>query len=230
MTSIFKYYIKMDLESDFIIDILKEGPNLTKTICISQPAYDFLTQKLLPALLQIEPYAVKYCSRRNTYDEILNPAETTARSELDLAFKDYSDISIHLMSSKGAKMHLIVLSEEANMGCLSDIDFGVLVKDLTQEKIQTYSNILEKAGYKFSQEINHYFVFWKQINGIDIEVKLRDFSASLDILQLHQCLDNLSYQTQQLLTYAKAITFSDTNLYTKLKKIIYSAYYTQIHM
>jgi hypothetical protein len=205
---------------DLILDILKEGPNLTKAISISLPAYEFLEKKLLPVLSQFIVPAKQYCVSRNAGNDILRLAEETTRTQLNLFCADKEGISFGLWSSY-PYMHLLNTS---------DIDFALLVEDLTQEKINIYGKNLEDSGFQFGEKINGYFIYRKKIYGIDIEVKLRDHSQSVRIQALHQHLNQLAYNTQCLLTYAKAVAFSDPNLYSKLKKIIYSAYYTQINM
>jgi hypothetical protein len=211
----------MELDSDVVLEVIRAGPDPAQTICICLLAHQFLNEKLLPVLQKFEAEAIQYCISRNADNEILNSARICIQLQLEKLFGNFIEIGIYLMSSFGANMHL---------HNSSDIDFGVLVKNLTKEKVQLYGQLLERAGFKFGCEINNYFVYQKKIFGTDIEVKLRDYDQTIKTLELHRCLDQLPYQTQRLLTYAKALTFFDPILYTKLKKIIYSAYYTQINM
>jgi hypothetical protein len=127
------------------------------------------------------------------------------------------------MSSYGAKLHL--------QGNKSDIDFGILVKDLSEEKVKMYGLMLEASlKYVFGKKIHGYHSYQKKISNIDVEVKIRDADESVDVVKLHAHLDMLPSLIQQLLTYAKSLVVDDDFYYYNLKKNIYSSYYTEINM
>jgi len=206
--------------ADPILDLIKKGPKPLKSICYDKSAYDFLNSELLPVLQNYREEAREYCRHRDLEAGKLASAKNNAEAELKFLFENYPDVEVILMSSVGANLHL---------SGTSDIDFGVVVKDLTTDKIETYGTILTRAGYVPDRETNGYFPYQKKIFNIDIEAKLRDLDNSVKIIELHNCLDQLPSETQQLLTYAKSIAYTDKATYDNFKKIIYSAYFTEIN-
>lgn len=222
---------------DSIISIIKQGPEPEHTICYDIPTHNFLNSELFPALkLHCDTEAKLYCEKRDQSENSKKFAlvKETVEAELKSLFNLTRDLTegecnepmftckIQLMSSYGANMHLDNVK--------SDIDFGILIGNMTKDKVEIYGQILINNGYQFHKMIYNYYVYTKQINGIDIEVKVRDLEKSIEVVRLHNHLDSLPVETQQLLTWAKYIVQNDELLYNKLKKIIYSAYHTEIKL
>lgn len=210
-----------------LIDIIKSAPKLEKVICYNIPAYQFMNSQLLPVLQNYKSEADDYCAERDSSDEayLFTMVKTVAEIELNTLFADHPDVTSVLMSSYGAKLHL--------QGNKSDIDFGLLVTDLSDDKVKLYGEMLEKSlRFTFGKKIHGYYCYEKKISGVDVEVKIRGTEESADVVKLHAHLDSLSNQTQQLLTYAKSVVADDVDseCYHNLKKIIYSSYYTEINM
>lgn len=102
-------------------------------------------------------------------------------------------LNIKLMSSFGANMHLTDYS---------DIDFGVFIDTSNNDEYMCCASILEKLNYKFvKQNCSDYISYAKDINNINVEMKIRDYNASQIVLKLHNILDNLTNEEQMLLTY-----------------------------
>jgi hypothetical protein len=104
-------------------------------------------------------------------------------------------------SSYSAKMNLIGES---------DIDYFILFKPLTTEKIIRISQLLERYNFKFDKARNLdkvdnvYYIYSQIIDDIEVEVKVRDLYYSRSVVALHDYIDNkLDKDTKILLTYAK---------------------------
>ena len=138
------------------------------------------------------------------------------------------------MSSICAKLNLIYES---------DIDIGILVKDLNLESgklnyvlFYPIKTTLENNGFKFDHIFNEdnpsnrYYSFVKNTDCTEIEVKVRDYDTSLIFLKLHEKLDNgFSDEEIALITYAKYLMKQHGDIsYKQLKKIIYQAMFAQV--
>lgn len=136
---------------------------------------------------------------------------------LDIQF----DNNVIIMSSYQARLNLINDF---------DIDIGILVKNLDNSKFSVLYHYLENNGYKFIKTINPtsikncYHSFQKNINNIEVEVKVRDMDYCKIIVDLHNYLDNnLSEEERSLFTYAKykLKNLEDISGYKCFKKLIY---------
>ena len=111
------------------------------------------------------------------------------------------ELTYSVASSYSAKMNLIGES---------DIDYFILFKPLTTEKLIKISQLLEKYNFKFQKIRNSdkvdnvYYVYDQVIDGIEVEVKVRDLMYSRSVVALHNYIDNkLDHNLKVLLTYAK---------------------------
>lgn len=208
-----------------LVTIINSAPKLEKVICYDIPAYQYLNSKLLPTLQNHKSEANVYCEERDSSEVaiLFKTIKVIVEIELEMLFKDYPDISVKLMSSYGANLHL-----QSNK---SDIDFGILVKDLTEDKVKIYGAMLEESlKYTCGKKIHGYYSYQKTIFNVDVEVKIRDLDESIDVVKLHAHLDMLPRSTQNLLAYAKSLVVDNDEIYYNLKKIIYSSYNTEINM
>lgn len=147
----------------------------------------------------------------------------------------YSDDTVHStpMSSICARMNLIGES---------DIDIGILVKGLNlpngaidESLFDNVTEKIKKLGYRYSHTFNEhvsnnrYFSFCQMIDGIEMELKVRDYDTAAAILRLHNWLDTrLSDEDITIFTYTKYLlkiydNQMGTTYYKKFKKILYEA-------
>jgi len=121
------------------------------------------------------------------------------QTEFTEKFNDH--FTFQVASSYSAKMNLIGES---------DIDYFILFKPLTEERLIKTSQILAKYGLDFDKTINPdkkhnlYYVFNTVIDGVEVEFKVRDYYYSKNVIALHDFIDNkLDDHLKVLLTYAK---------------------------
>ena len=94
-------------------------------------------------------------------------------------------------------------SAKVNVIGESDIDFMVRIKDMytniisnNLDDIIKFSNRLGKCGYVFHEIKSKedptatYYVFQKIVDGIEIEIKIRDFDGATFVAKLHDYTDN----------------------------------------
>jgi hypothetical protein len=192
-----------------------------------------VTTKLLPELKKWDLEANKYTEERDKQNEdiqkLANHTTTILRNELE---KLNFTTSVKLMSSLTAKTNLIGES---------DIDIAILVKNLDEDKLFQIIKKLEGQGYRFDYIFNankidnKYYSFIKTVDGIPIEVKVRDLDFSLPIVQLHDYLDSkLTNEERRIITFAKyklkelSKILRNHIIYMRFKKIIYEGYFYYI--
>jgi len=187
-----------------------------KTIVYDPSALLFLEEVCL-FLDDYDEEVERYCKERDASETAvqINNARRYIEDELTKFFP--SDV-VRLMSSVGARMNL--------KGLASDIDFGLLVKKAAFNK-DKYGDILVSNGYQFKKELFGYYVYTKIVEEIEVEVKLRVYEESIQVIELHERLDALSEKMQNKLAFAKALLVDNEELYGKFKWEIYSAYYVQ---
>jgi hypothetical protein len=143
----------------------------------------------------------QYYLKRNIYNSQIKNSIDAILIELHIMFKT-TNININeikLMSSYSAA---------TNIYNASDVDIGIIIENMDEEKNQIVSLILIANGYSFTKYINNYYCYTKilKINNydIEIEVKVRDLIQSMKIIQLHDYLDNECDEEQKLIfTYIK---------------------------
>jgi nitrogen regulatory protein PII len=141
--------------------------------------------------------------------ELFNPSTESLTISMQKEEKDHSIVSIKMMSSYTAN---------TNLSGTSDIDIGIIVNQLTEQKVQGIGQrLMEHRGYRFNKLMNDYYCYNKIIiidssNGveetieeIEIEIKIRDFNDSTkEMIRLHDYLDNECEEKQKMLyTYLK---------------------------
>jgi len=176
----------------------------------------------------------KYYNRRNKYNKHVHRLAKYATKELNKAFEKYNHKhEFHIMSSFMSATNLIGES---------DVDFGLLIDDLDEEKLFEAIKILNELGYKFGYIMNptiptnKYYAFEKFIDGIEFEVKIRDTKLTQTVLQLHNYLNTkLTPDERKIVTYAKYILKNlskenklDIRAYKLFKTMFYEAYYYYI--
>ncbi len=188
---------------------------------------------------QIIPYLKTRLAKANNYrikrDEYnINVVEqmNIMQQKLNELFVNNENIvEIKLMSSLGA--HLNLIND-------SDVDFGILVKNLNnddttinQEIFSAISNKLLEIGFEKEKDFighdytNRYFPYTIIIDGVEFEAKIRDYDTSKTIIDLHNYLDNnLTEEQITLFTFCKFILKEydlthGTISYKQFKKILY---------
>lgn len=203
-----------------ISKLVLRSPNTHDPIEYNEEVLDFFEEPFLPALREFQDVASSYCHERDEYCKDLSTIKTSVEKELIELFADLSIvIKFRLMSS----YPYMYLKDH------SDIDFAILLQPLTEKLRKICIDRLKNKGYKCNGLIYGYTSCVKIINGIEIEVKIRDLNKSLHIIALHEYLENLPSDVQQLLTWAKFTTKDDPSVYNRLKSIIYTAFYTKIN-
>ena len=151
---------------------------------------------------QFEKKAISYYRTRNKENKKYKIAQKYAMKELKKVFcldevknkfNYVVKIVVHKTSSYAARTH--VLGE-------SDIDFTICIDSkLNVSEFETCykeigETILTKVGYTYKKCINNtkececYQVFTKIINGIEIEVKIRDLKAFSSLLRFHKYMNS----------------------------------------
>lgn len=185
------------------------------------PRANLNLQTLLRMLYTFRKEANVFWKQRNNSpkEQILTQTKNEIEAQLKKIFSLYSNPNIEfvLMSSFGARMHL------PNN---SDLDFGVIIQDMETYKNNIHNTLDLAGGYRYKDKVSDYYVYTKKVNGIEIEIKVRDKQSSAAIVQLHQYLDNkLNEEDKKLLTWAKSIVVDDSQAYLGLKHLIYNGYF-----
>ena len=183
---------------------------------------------------QFEGKANEYYTIRNKENKKYKIAQKQALKELKKVFhlqevKDkfkYVDaILVHKTSSYAAKTH--VLGE-------SDIDFTICIDSkLNISDFETCykeigETILTKVVYTYkrcmhnTKENELYQVFTKMIDGIEIEVKIRDLNAFSSLLRFHEYMNSCWNNDKKIyITYIKYLLSNPkVDEYTKFKWLI----------
>lgn len=168
----------------------------------------------------------------NGYEKIINIGKTHFKNEAELYFnkRKHSDVKIEKIQKKvlkrikkcfnGLKYDIIPASSfsaKVNVIGESDLDFMVTIKNMYNnifsnnlDDIVKFSNRLGQCGYVFHEIKSKedptatYYVFQKKIDGIEIEVKVRDLDGSIFVANLHNYTDNtLDEESKIYTTYIK---------------------------
>ena len=151
--------------------------------------------------------AKEFYEKREAYsNKVVDPVNEKVKkiivSLTDEYKKKFNDkFTTQVASSYSSKMNLIGES---------DIDYFILFKPLTQERLVNMSQLLTKYNFNFDKIMNKdkvdnvYYVYDQVIDGIEVEVKVRDLMYSRNVVALHNYIDNkLDHKLKVLLTYAK---------------------------
>jgi len=175
---------------------------------------------------QFKKQAETYYKERNKMENKFEQTQQVVLGELEKVFTE-SNVSIHKTSSFAAKTY--VLGE-------SDIDITICIKsnNMATNKMANYykkygEKYLTPLGYVYKQVMNStnprqmYQVFTKELNGIEIEVKIRDYDAFETILKYHEFMNELlSDEKRMYITYIKFLLSKPAKLpqYSKFKWIM----------
>ena len=170
--------------------------------------------------------AEAYYKKRSKHDKRLEEIQSQAYEEIITCVMSSlcnRDIIYKIIpaSSFSAKTNLV---DE-----MSDLDFLVLVKSLTDDKAICFSNSFGTCNYILTDIRNRedsgkkHWVFQKYIDNVEIEAKVRDYDGFRELLKMHNYTDNLMPKRDKIyLTYAKYLLKRyDTQAYEYLKMIYY---------
>lgn len=140
------------------------------------------------------------------------------------------------------KYSLLLMSSYPNFNLIkdSDVDFGLLVRNLDMEKLFQITILLTSNGFKpNSMTLNkngmNAYRFIKIINGLEVEIKIRDYKSTIPIQKLHIALNSAPIQEQKYWTYHKYLIKNyvkehpnKKRLYSEFKKILFHIYFVGI--
>jgi hypothetical protein len=170
----------------------------------------FMEEEVFPFLEQFRKEAIKYREQRDENNKKLFTLMAKQYKSISREIRHLDFARVKIMSSINAKLNLADGD--------SDIDFGIIIKGLNNgdakcidlDKYTHVAQILIQNGFKFIKTFNahdifnQYFSFEQDIDGVEFELKIRDYNASKPILALHKFLDNeLTDDQITMLTYAK---------------------------
>ena len=192
-----------------------------------------MNNTLMPLLKENNGMAADYRKCRDEKNKKLFVMIEEISNTLNTVFRDDDRVNIHLMSSIGAKLNLI---DE------SDIDFGICINNLNDEFGKLDMDIfryvehkLVELGYVNTHNFNvnnpdnRYYSYEQVIDGVEVELKIRDYETSKNILRLHHELDNsLNDEQITLFTYAKFMFVKDKQIYKYFKKILYESVFCNV--
>lgn len=169
--------------------------------------HDKFLKNVISLLKNHEKEAKEYYLKREEYSKKnVDPVNEKVKDIIKRLTDEYSkryddDFTSQVASSYSAKMNLIGES---------DIDYFILFRPLTQERLINISQLLEKYNFTFDKIMNKekvnniYYVYNTIIDDIEVEIKVRDIFYTKSVIQLHNFIDNeLDKDTKILLTYAK---------------------------
>ena len=165
--------------------------------------YYKIRSKQDPRLTKIQSIAIKQLRNEIKYDDCLKNIK----------------FSIIPISSFSAKTNLIGES---------DLDIGILVSNINEDKAVCISNILGRIKYILSDIRNKnspskkHWVFQKYINNVEIECKLRDKEGFNEILKMHEYTDKKMSRSDKIYTtYAKYLLKKYSRKHYEQFKMIY---------
>jgi len=183
---------------------------------------------LLMPYIQRYKQAKKYVLLRDENNKHLLHLLKSIDTQLKQLFINFKGVTILPMSSICAKMNMI--SE-------SDIDFGLMIQDMSKNNLIKIACILEDNGFKYNKtfvgsvktNLYHSFCKYDKNHNVEIEIKVRDYESSKIIIDMHMWLDtNFSDDERTMITYAKYLLKQhdksfNTAYYGKFKKILYES-------
>jgi len=154
-------------------------------------------RKLLDQIGENES-ANDYIRRRKSTDVKLKKIQTKVKQET-VKFLDNKNVIPASSFSAGTNL----IGE-------SDLDFAVLVEKLDEITLVRYSNLFGLNGYRFTEvrqmgNIGVHYVFQKYVDGVEIEMKLREKKYFMSFLyHIHYFNDNvLSKKDKEKITWIK---------------------------
>ncbi len=169
--------------------------------------------------------AHKYYIKRSKHDDKLEKIQEKAIKELRCTLKNDECLKnlnfvIIPMSSFSAKTNLVGES---------DIDVGILIKNIDEDKAVCIANILGRIKYILSdirqkdKASKKHWVFQKFFQKVEIECKVRDKDGFAEMIKMHRYTDNkMKRNTKIYSTYIKyLLKKNNKKVYENFKMIYY---------
>lgn len=227
-----------------LVFLVDESIATQNSICGAKRALEHmdyeLNAKIIPFIRRtFSDEAREYVQKRNEYNVSLFVLASDVIKLMKDLFCDMECVSVHIMSSLNAKLNLIGES---------DIDIGLLVDGLNNDDMSLNDELFQQiklmiettTEFKFENVFNEidptnrYYSFVNMIDGIEVELKVRDKVTSQTILELHNYLDNvLDEESKIFITYAKFLLKKhqkeyNTQSYKKFKQVLYEACFSYV--
>ena len=202
-----------------IMNILVEKNRPSKTIEYNKNSIRLM--KILLNILKDSKQKINYWNDR----EIITESGVNFKNALERGIELLSYVlqpgdKIKSCSSYSAGIHL----KE------SDVDIFLLINDKDDKKEKYYVDFLIANGFKHEATIHDgdYKSYNKLIDGVELEIKIRDKAPAADIVLMHEYIEALSPDDKKSITYIKSICNIYKEPYLTFKMIMYSAYYTMM--
>ena len=202
-----------------IMNILIKKNRPSKTI-----EYNKNSVKLMKILLNI----LKDSTQKNDYwndREIITMSGKNFKNALNRGIKLLTPVlrpgdEIKSCSSYSAGIHLKQ----------SDVDIFLLINDKDDDKEKYYVDFLIANGFEHeaTSHDGDYKSYNKWINGVELEIKIRDKAPAANIVLMHEYIEALPIDDRKSITYIKSVCNIYKEPYLTFKMIMYSAYYTMM--
>jgi len=223
---------------DSIVDIINETVhknyrrNLKKTVAQRYKGMNEGMDKILQVVKDnYGSEANKYFEKREKKNKMLLKIQTKSQKNIDKCLKQIPNITYKIIPASSFSAGTNLMEE-------SDIDFAVLIKNITSDKVIHISNYLGVCSYLFTDIRNiddkklKHWVFQKYIDDVEIEAKVRDMDGFEKLSKVHHYLDNvMSKDKKKLITYTKYLLRNNKEIYGKFKMMYYSmaGYHSKIN-
>lgn len=203
MDNIFVEKLNIELEKIYNTTNFKNS-SINEELNILVKKFD---KSVVPLLETKKEDAEKYYEKRQEYsNKTVDPVNEKVKIMIQNIKDEYQKLYDEEITSTVAS------SYSANMNLIgeSDIDYFILFKPMTIEKVIKISTIFGKYNFKFEKignkndSVNMYYIFNQFIDNIEVELKVRDLDNSTAVIALHDYTDNkLDQDLKILMTYAK---------------------------
>ena len=203
MDNIFVEKLNIELEKIYNTTNFKNS-SINEELNILVKKFD---KSVVPLLETKKEDAEKYYEKRQEYsNKTVDPVNEKVKIMIQNIKDEYQKLYDEEITSTVAS------SYSANMNLIgeSDIDYFILFKPMTIEKVIKISTIFGKYNFKFEKignkndSVNMYYIFNQFIDNIEVELKVRDLDNSTAVIALHDYTDNkLDQDLKILMTFAK---------------------------
>jgi hypothetical protein len=171
-----------------------------------------------------EKEAKEYYKIRSKQDFRLAKIQSNAVKELRNNIKNDDCLN----NIKFSIIPISSFSAKTNLIGESDLDIGILVSNINEDKAVCISNIFGRIKYILSDIRNKnspskkHWVFQKYINNVEIECKLRDKEGFYEILKMHDYTDKKMSKSDKIYaTYGKYLLKKYSKKHYEQFKMIY---------
>ena len=208
------------------------NPAVSDDCRFSEASYIYRCILVRDLLSLAKEKADEYALLRDQLTDHWGPICRNMNTQLDeLKSRGKATYQVRLMSSYGAQMHLHTDS---------DIDFGILVESLTPTLARLIGRALTKdLHFQFIRHQtttkNELFIYQKVVDGVTIEVKIRDAKDSAPFLHLHRNMEMLPKNTKRAIALLKQTLKelektdpTQVGVYDAFKLVVYHAHMVDV--